>query len=201
MARRISVKVNRNVALKQVMTSNKGELARLLRKEVGPEIEKKQRELLSDFEKHPVTSEIKGGSSASPSSGVTGGYGNLFSFIGFENGSNPIASIRQLLDEKIQFNIRSLSANGLFKVEMKIPTLEEVFSVSPIPWAQGSSWAEGIEKGISNIGSYVYTSSGFSGSRSGSGLQSSNGAGTTFDTTPYMSKIIADFKKNLKKLN
>jgi len=201
MARRISVRVNRNVTLKEVMTSNKGALARLLRKEVGPEIEKKQRELISEFEKHPVTLEIKGGNSALASSGVTGGYGNLFSFIGFENGARPTASIRQLLDEKIQFNIRSLSSNGLFKVTMKIPALEEIFSVSPIPWAEGSSWAEGIEKGISNIGSYVYTTSGFSGSRSGSGLQSSNGAGTTFNATPYMSKIIEDFKKNLKKLN
>jgi len=199
MARGISVRVNRNVALKQVMTSNKGALARLLRNTIGPEIEEKQRELVLDFERHPVTLEIKGGNSASASSGVTSGYGNLFSFIGFEEGSRPTTNIKQILDEKIQFNIRSLSPDGLFKITMQIPTLEEVFSASPIPWAEGSSWAEGIEKGISNIGSYVYTNSRFSGSRSGSGLQSSNGAGAVFNTTPYMSKIIEDFKRNLKK--
>ena len=200
MPQRISVTVNKRNALREVMTSNKSALSRLIRSQIGPEIDKKQKELVLNFEKHPVTQEIKGGNDASPISGVTGGYGNLFSFIGFERGSNPTSNIKNVLNEKIIYKVKNLSPDGKFRVTMIIPSLEDVFSVTPIPWAEGASWAEGIEKGISNIGSYVYSSSNFKGSRSGTGLQLSKGFGSTFNTTPYISKIISEFKKDLQKL-
>jgi len=196
MAKNFIVISNKRVILKQI-TSNKGALARRFRREFEPKLRKQQEELVRDFEDHPVTREIGGGPSATGSSGVTGGYGNLFSFIGFEAGSNPNAPLRQLFNRKINYSIRSINSDGSFKITLQIPSLDEAFQVTPIPWASGSSWAEGIEKGISNIGSFVYKSSTPS-SRSGTGLQVNKGAGAIFNNTPYISKIIKEFKKNLK---
>ena len=36
------------------------------------------------------------------------------------------------------------------------PTREEVFSITPLPWANGRSWLDGIETGISGLGAYLY---------------------------------------------
>jgi hypothetical protein len=200
MARNVKVVINKRAVLRDVMTSNKRSLALQIRKSLAPEIPKKQKQLQSDFESHPVTREIEQGPYANNISGLTNGYGNLFSFIGFEANSTPTIDIKRIFDRKITYSVRSLKQNGSFKVSMSIPTLEEVFSATPIPWAGGLSWAEGIEKGISNLGSYVYSSNTKTSSRSGSGLQVSKSTGSSFDTTPYISKIIEDFKNNLRKI-
>ena len=47
--------------------------------------------MINEFESHPVSVEIAGGSGASNSSRTLGGYGNLFTFIGFPAGARPIA--------------------------------------------------------------------------------------------------------------
>ena len=57
-----------------------------------PRIEKKLQQqvgnLLAAFEEHPVTKEIDAGPGSNNSSGTLGGYGNLFTFIGFERGQD-----------------------------------------------------------------------------------------------------------------
>ena len=200
MPNRVTVRTNRKVLLKQIMTSNKRSLALKIRKEIEPKIKKEQLKTVKDFETNPITREIKEGPASSGSSGVTGGYGNLFSFIGFESGSKPTFNISEILNRKIIYSVRSLSGDGSFKITYQIPSLEEVFKSTPIPWARGLSWAEGIEKGISNIGSYVYSNSGVTGSRSGSGIQIEKGFGTVFNTSPYMSRIIDELKERIKRI-
>ena len=200
MARNVKVVVNNKAVLREVVSSGKRALSLKMRKAIDPKIQDKQKNLLKDFDTHPVTAEIKAGPNASNSSGLTGGYGNLFSFIGFDSNSNPTAAIREILDRKIVYKVKALNVSGKFEISITVPSLEEIFSVSPIPWADGLSWVQGIEKGISNIGSYVYSNKELVGSRSGSGLQVKKGVGNQFKTTPYISKIIKDFKNSLKKL-
>jgi len=78
------------------------ELNKKLAQEVRPEIrksfqkafQKKKNEMIADFLNHPVTLEIKGGISATNISGtLSGGSGNLFSFIGFDSKDDPIEPI------------------------------------------------------------------------------------------------------------
>jgi hypothetical protein len=53
---------------------------------------------------------------------------------------------------------------------------------------------------MSNLGSYLYSESGFSSSVSGTGIQTKNRAsGVRFTNTPYVSKLLKDFKKKLSK--
>ena len=61
----------------------KGEL--LVRK-----FERAKDEMIKDFLSLKVTQEIAGGPGALNMSGTLGGYGNLFSFIGFDMGDNPM---------------------------------------------------------------------------------------------------------------
>ena len=56
---------------------------------VYKKIEKLKKEMMANFLRLPVTKEILAGSTSSNISGTLGGYGNLFTFIGFNQGDSP----------------------------------------------------------------------------------------------------------------
>ena len=140
----------------------KNSINRQLPKEIGKRFEMTTRrefeiikaKMILDFNSHPVTREIEGGPNASNASGTLGGYGNLFSFIGFPSGADPIGPVRSRL---MQTTIRKIKfSNGIMEFMTTEPTREEVFSITPLPWANGRSWLDGIETGISGLGAYLY---------------------------------------------
>lgn len=130
--------------------------------------------LAYSFYSHPVTQEIEQGESGSNITGALGGYGNLFSFIGFSKGEDPIDPIVTYLQSEISKGIRIKHQRNsdLWQIEYTVPTLAGVASVSPMPWAPGRSWVTGIEKGISGLGRYMYSSRAeLYGSNSGTAIQ------------------------------
>ena len=156
-------------------------------------------ELISEFEMHPITREIEGGSGSSNLSGTLGGKGNLFSFIGFKYGDKPIMPIRDLL-ERIDITSILTRRDGFASTHVLYPTAEDIFRVTPLPWAEGRSWAKGIENGISNFGQYVDVKS--EASRSSRGLQNENReSGLSFSPTPYITSLISDFERKIVILN
>lgn len=200
-ATRFQVTIDKAALLKEVTAGNNGKVTgREVRKYVVPIIEDAQKTLIKDFFNHSVTKEIKAGPNASNSSGSLGGYGNLFSFIGFNKGSDPTAGIEKILKQKLVVTVRAISS-GRFKISIaNPPSQDELFSVSQLPWASGSSWAEGIEKGMSNLGSFLYRSKGVGNSRAGTGIQVlKNLRSTSFQTQPYISKLVDKFYKNIIK--
>ena len=200
-ATKFKVTINKAALLKEVTAGNNGKVTgREVRKYIVPIIEDAQKTLIKDFFNHSVTKEIKAGPNASNSSGSLGGYGNLFSFIGFDKGSDPTAGIEQILKQKLVITVRAISS-GKFRISIaNPPSKDELFSVSQIPWASGSSWADGIEKGISNLGSFLYRGGGLGQSRSGTGIQVlRNLRSTNFQTQPYISKLVDKFYKNIIK--
>ena len=52
---------------------------------------------LADFDRHPVTRELKQGPDGANISGTLGGIGNLFSFIGFYSSDKPTDLVREVL--------------------------------------------------------------------------------------------------------
>jgi len=66
---------------------------------VEREFEAIKQRMIDEFESHPVTIEIDAGENASNSSGTLGGYGNLFSFIGFQDGDDPLKEVRVKLNQ------------------------------------------------------------------------------------------------------
>jgi hypothetical protein len=193
----IVVTINK-AALKASMTEgkNRATVSSLIRQEWEKKIDYAQNQMIQSYETDPVTVEIDGGVLASNSSSTLGGKGNLFSFIGFEEGTDPTQPVKQLLKNKINFSVKALT-NGNFKIEIAAPTKEDLYNISPIPWNPGRSWLDGIEKGIAGLGSYVYKES--PSSRSGKGIQTKTTVGGRFSNRSYMSTILKEFLGNVIK--
>jgi hypothetical protein len=117
-------------------------------------------ELMEDFENDPVTIEIEGGPGASNSSGLLGGRGNLYGFLGFEDGREPIEQIRELLDKIALSSDCSVSIESdydvLYQYDVKTPTEDDLIDATKMDWESGNSWAEGIEEGVSGLSNYIY---------------------------------------------
>ena len=168
----------------------------------GKKLAKEKNNLLNDFDRHPVTLELKSGPSASNiSHSLPGGYGNLFSFIGFSQGEDPTDIVRGHL-EKIRIQGRGKKGYSKDKVfysfQVKYPALEELKNVTKMPWEAGLSWLARIEKGISGFGYYMNTA--WSPGRSGEGVQVDNKIRTGgYSPVSYYSGIINRFRKRIQK--
>lgn len=161
-----------------------------------------KQQMIKEFLDHPVTVEIKNGPTAENISGTLNGVGNLFSYIGFPAEENPIEAV---LDE---FKKTTIRFNGLIEGGANwlifMPAKEDIWAVSPIPWAPGRSWVKGIETGISGIGQYLYDEeSQLDNSRSGTGIQTSSKLRkkNRFKNIKYMSMILSKYEQKFSQLN
>lgn len=156
----------------------------------------KQR-LINEFLNHPVTKEINAGPYANNTSGTLSNIsqGNLFSFIGFELGTNPTEEILNIL-ERIEINL--IKTYNSISVIIKLPTPEDIWAVTPMPWQEGRSWAKGIESGISGLNYYLYNKNlNDDSSRSGVAIQIKNKpirSYARYIPTQYISTLLKKYK-------
>jgi len=195
----VNIKINQN-ALKKIENAAVGPIiGKKTEQSIIRATREAQQKMIQDFENHPVTQEIDSGPEGYNQSGTLGGYGNLYSFIGFEEGMDPLAVIRRLLKKAL--TIRAIPSNHksmIMQFEVTLPSKEDLFNATPMPWQSGRSWAEGIERGISGLGNYINRTS-FS-SRSGEGVQTKNRIrGGQFRNTKYLSAILVELQKNIYK--
>jgi hypothetical protein len=154
--------------------------------------------ILEEFNKHPVTVEIEQGIEAENISGTLSGLNtNLYSYIGFEQGSKPIQPIREALNE---IKITANHNNKVSKYKIEFPTAKDIFDISPMPWAKGRSWAKGIELGISGIGFLLLNRPKYSRSKSAIQVKNQVRTGFRFKNVKYISYIINKYKKEIKKI-
>lgn len=182
-------KKNKDTLAKKAVKVKKNELTKKIEKEFN-EVKK---EFIEEFLSHPVTLEILAGpKDRQRVSGTLGGKANLFSFIGFNAGDDPIAPILELLQNtSIQKTERGWS--------ITIPTAQDIFAVTPMPWATGRSWARGIEAGIPGLGRLLNKS--WPTSRSGKAIQvKKKTRDGKFSNTKYISSLINKYKKRFKKI-
>lgn len=188
-----------------------------IKKIIESEFLKIQNRFLEKFDNHPVTQEISIGPRALNKSGtLQGRSGNLFGFIGFAIGSSPIPKLRKILKE---YKIKVYSRAGRIYVSIYIPTAQEIFQKTPMPWADGGrSWVRSIERGIPGLNKYlafkyVKTKSGKSGriirkrfsspypSQSGAGIQvKHNVKQSRYIPTKYMSSLLHEYKSDINRL-
>ena len=159
-------------------------------------------QMIKEFLNHTVTKEILAGPTAENISETLGGNGNLFSYIGFEEGSEPIEKVLE------EFRKTSIRFNGLIENGANwlifMPAKEDIWEASPMPWAPGRSWAKGIETGISGLGQYLYDFRGeLPTSRSGTGLQTQTKLKkkSRFKNVKYISLILAKYEQKFSELN
>jgi hypothetical protein len=185
-------KINKKAIEKAIFTNRA--VKKMVRDIVQKEVQKEKLLFRTEFESHPVTQELDVGENANNSSGTLGGYGNLFSFLGFGKSANPTAPVK-LLIQKIQLDRSIKSSGNSFQLKVNVPSKEEFAVVSRLPW-EGGSWLFEIERGISGLGAYLYGR--FSSSRSGTGIQSKyNYSNRTFRPVKYFSQMYIKFLKRL----
>ena len=161
-----------------------------------------KKELILEFLAQPEPQEIKAGPTAENISGTLNGVTNLFAFIGFEDGDDPIAPILDILSS-IRINyVGNTDTGNTFNVD--IPEASEIFAATPMPpWIIGKSWAEGIERGISGLGYLLDKRHRYpiSSGKSKAALQSSvKLRGGKFKNVQYISALINKYKKRFNKL-
>jgi hypothetical protein len=186
-------KINKKLIQKEIF--NNRAVKKMVRDIVQEEVEKEKALFQQDFESHPVTQELDGGEDASNISGTLGGYGNLFSFLGFNQGANPTAPVKFLIQRiSLDSNIQA-TGNG-FRVKVNVPSKDEFGAVSRLPFEGGRSWLLDIERGISGLGAYLYGR--FAGSRSGTGIQSKyKYSNKRFQNVKYFSGMYTKFLRRL----
>lgn len=150
------------------------------------------------FSSSEITKEINAGPRASNTSGLLGGYGNLYSFIGLV--SNPIPAIKELWKSvkfkglnKVQLN----SQKATYSYNVSVPTALDFEDESVIPWAEGRSWLISITRGgISGLGQYLNI---LGKGRSRGGVQLKKKLRrATMKTAPYFIQIYNTFISNFK---
>jgi len=154
------IKIDRSLFTRQLLAipRNRDVAEKIVNEYVSNEVNEARVDFLVELDKHEVTKEIKAGPDAANTSGLLGGVGNLFSFIGFGSNKEPIKVLKSLFMKKTgvtKVKLQSAS-KGRFIVQTNIPSREEVFEKTPIPWEKGRSWLDGIEKGISGLGKYRF---------------------------------------------
>ena len=118
--------------------------------------EKMMRRFNEDF----VTLEIEAGPEYKTKniSGTLDGYGNLFSFLGFNHGDKPIEALRNVLIQKTDWQ-GSPTFNGkqwIFGV--LYPTRKDIEAAcltTPLPWNKELPWIDIIENGAPNLNHYL----------------------------------------------
>ena len=186
-----------------VQNALKKRVPKAVRKKFEREARKKfkeiKQEMVKDFLSHPITLEIMEGPSATNISGTLGGVSNLFAFIGFDQGDQPILPILTLLEGVDLTYHKEVKNKGIgVSFNVSLPDVETIFSITPLPWATGRSWAEGIERGLSGLGYLLIKNAG----RSGVAVQSrvNKVRGGRFQNRPYISALIKKYKKRFEEL-
>jgi len=176
---------------------------RAVRDKFAQEVEKRteeiKKQLIRKFDSHPVTKEIESGADSNNSSGLLGGTGNLFSFIGFNAGQRPVEAIKRVLNGIRFKNLkRRVKIKGNhFSMDARVEwiNMSDIENVSKMPWEPGS-WVTGIERGISGLGYYVNMRG---RGRSGGGSQSQKKLTTgNFRTTKYLPGMLLEAEKILR---
>jgi hypothetical protein len=190
----------------QLDRSVKRRVAQLVKDDFEKRIERNfdniKSQMIRELMNHPVTKEIQQGSASANSSGTLSGYGNLFTFIGFESGSSPIDAIKQEFDKTV-LRFRTLTDDGPIW-NIYLPAPEDIWDVTPMPWAEGRSWAKGIETGISGVGWYLYNQKkNYPQSRSGPAIQvkSKSSSKVRFKNVKYISDILNRYEKKFSQLD
>lgn len=177
----------------------------------------RKHELLREFDKHPVTKEIKDGP------GVDSNFlsvGNLFSFIGFElEDRDPTLPLREALKNGIRTKRNPISKiikrdSVIWSFGVEMPFLKDLWAVSPYPnkaiksdWKERKgSWASDIEtRGISGFEFFLYSFELSSkDSRSTIAIQTNSKKGThkkmnsgKMQPVPYLRAMLEIFRKHI----
>jgi len=196
---------------KELSTQEASIIAPKMKEVLNEKFKEEKANLLKEFDQHPVTQELNAGPYAQSSFITTKNGGNLYSFLGFVEGIEPAKDLRNNLEAGIskgQVRKEVVSKNKIvYTLETRIPTIEELKRRGELLKWTTRSFIDVIEKGVNNFRRYLFDDSGrlSSKSRSGPAIQVKhdikNGRPAQVKPIPYITKLIENFKKNLRTFN
>lgn len=146
--------INRNSILIKVMRAKKTQDVAFSK--MNNRVTNAKRDLLEEFNKDPVTVELLEGPDLDSSQVMPLGYGNLFSFLGFNRDKpNPVHVVRSML-ENIHLLRRVRIDNGGFTFSLKAPNRDDLEKETPMEWESGRSWINAITYGIGTFSHYMF---------------------------------------------
>lgn len=163
-------------------------------------------QMLEFFDNHDITQEIKAELEAESKFLP---YGNLFSFLGFDAGSDPTDNLRQALEDNVRNAFepsKYVNAKlGIYRYYFNVlgPDREDIkdYTAGDLDrWSVADSWVYQVEEGISNLNKYLYDASReFPQSASGPAIQVKGeiNKGAEFGGTPYLSEVINFLRQTL----
>lgn len=202
----VSVTIYKNQLFEQLSNKN-ANLEGLAFYNLNQHFEKQKKDsLLYDFDKHEVTKEMLAGPEKESSDILPGGYGNLYAFLGFHQGTDVIGIVRNILNTKTKLLPTLISRTKkrgsymvIYEYAATVPTMEEFASnrdLRPPDWGS-KSWIEYIENGVPNFAYFIFNRKGYPypPSRSRTGLEVKNRLRETDNIPPikYISKILEEF--------
>lgn len=164
---------------------------------------------INKFLQHPVTREISNGVfdpiNTENISETLNGYGNLYSFIGFEQGTDPIEPVIELIQSQMKIVRRYAVGRaddkkvGITITYSRKTPRAELERITEMEWS-GESWLYGIEKGISGFNQYMNEAFGNPPSRSQGGVQVDNKLRDgNFNPVPYFEALLKEFDETFNK--
>lgn len=175
-------------------------------------LQEKKKDLIDEFENHPVTKDLKEGYSEGINylSPLLGFKGNLFGLIGFNRGQNgdvtkPLGDIleKEITLKKTAAGARYNKQSNKYEFPVSMPSEPELLNASPMPseWSSGS-FLKAIERGISGFSHFIYwkTLSRKGESRSLAGLQANRQLRSdSMSGIPYLLSMLKKFKQGFKR--
>ena len=194
MAKSYGGKVNMRLVKRKVANSKK--LRRHMDQVAKKRFDHAKKQMVKEFDHHSVTRELQAGPEASNLSDTLGGYGNLFSYMGFATGTDPTALVRSFLINSIKLKKSSKASKLHVNYSISLPSLQD-FDFATMPWEGGKSWISGVETGVSGFNYYMAKAA--EASRSGSAIQIDGklrGRGSSAGIK-YMSRMLSNFRKRI----
>jgi hypothetical protein len=171
---------------------------------------KAKKELIQEFDAHPITKEIENPDQGNRS-GTLQGYsdksGNkpdLYGFIGFEQGKNPTQTVREFLKQNIEIkDVKLVRGYGRrlpkIRIRYNIPSIHDFSKVNDADPVVTSNWVKSMERGLKGLNRYrVISGKG----RSLRGIQfKGNLRYSLFKNKKYMSAMLNNFKRKISKFS
>lgn len=197
--------------LKQLTQPSK-QMENLARGNVGRVLAVNKRLALGDLNQHPVSQELSAGPEGENiTKTLSGRSGNLYAFLGFPKGFDPVIQIYDILDGQIKLKslpptVKTSGSKITYTYTVEAPTIREIYNQTKHPAANefgDVSWVKAIEEGYDNLKYYLFKAGLERWSRSGAAIQSKTVVKQSPESSKpisYVSEILSKFVNRLRGL-
>lgn len=194
-------RINRNILKNEIKAVKRASIEKQAMKIAQNILNEKKDKYINDIKSHPVSIELNAGSESDNTSRTLDAEGNLFTFIGFDKNANPVDDLISHVEMNTSIRKIESKKDDVFEFEVITPSIDEISSVTPMPFENGNSWVKGIERGISGFSYYLYGLM-FPSSRSGKGIQTKNKIRrSNYKPIKYFSSLYRNFILSFKNVS